>query len=52
VWRMLGEMGLKLRRKAIKKQTIDSRHPFPRYEDLVKDLDVVRPDQVWVGEIV
>ena len=52
VRRVLGEMGLKLRRKAIKKQTTDSRHSFPRYENLVKELDVVRPDQVWVGEIV
>jgi putative transposase len=48
---VLGEMGLKLRRKAIKKQTTDSRHSFPRYENLVKGLDVVRPDQVWVGDI-
>ena len=38
--------------KAVKKQTTDSRHSFPRYENLVKELDVVRPDQVWVGEIV
>ncbi len=51
VRRVLGEMGLKLRRKAIKKQTTDSRHSFPRYENLVKELDVVRPDQVWVGDI-
>jgi len=52
VRRVLGEMGLKLRRKAIKKQTTDSRHSFPRYENLVKELDVVRPDQVWVGDDV
>src|SRR5262245_46826354 len=52
VRRVLTEMGLKLWRKAIKKQTTDSRHSFPRYENLVKELDVVRPDQVWVGEIV
>lgn len=37
--RVLGEMGLKLRRKVIKKQTTDSRHCFPRYENLVKELD-------------
>jgi putative transposase len=51
VRRVLGEMGLKLRRKAIKKQTTDSRHSFPRYQNLVKGLDVVRPDQIWVGDI-
>ena len=51
VRRVLGEMGLKLRRKAIKKQTTDSRHSFPRYENLVKEFDVVWPDQACVGEI-
>jgi putative transposase len=51
VRRVLDEMGLKLRRKTVKKQTTDSRHCFPRYENLVKELDVVRPDQVWVGDI-
>ena len=51
VRRMLGEMDLKLRRKTIKKQTTDSRHSFPRYPNLVKELEVVRPNQVWVGDI-
>lgn len=51
VRRALGEMGLKIRRKAVKKQTTDSRHCFQRYENLIKELDVVRPDQVWVGDI-
>jgi len=37
VRRVLGEMGLKLRRKAIKKQTTDSRHSFPHYENLVQE---------------
>ena len=32
VRRVLGEMGLKLRPKAVKKQTTDSRHCFPRGE--------------------
>src|SRR5262245_39823768 len=36
VRRVLGEMGLKLRPKAIKKQPTVSRHCFPRYENLVK----------------
>jgi len=51
VRRVLGEMGLKVRRKAIKKQTTDSRHSFPRYPNLVKELEIVRPDQVWVADI-
>jgi len=51
VRRVLSEMGLKLRHKAAKKQTTDSRHSFPRYPNLVKDLEIVRPDQVWVADI-
>jgi putative transposase len=33
------------------KRTTDSRHPFPRYLNLVKDLEIQRPDQVWVADI-
>ena len=51
VRRVLGEMGLKVRRKAVKKQTTDSRHAFPRYPNLVKELKIVRPDQAWVADI-
>jgi putative transposase len=33
------------------KRTTDSRHPFPRYANLVKDLEITHPDQVWVADI-
>jgi transposase InsO family protein len=32
-------------------QTTDSKHDFPRYPNLVIDLEVTRPDQVWVSDI-
>lgn len=32
-------------------RTTNSRHPFPRYPNLVKDLLVVRPDQMWAADI-
>jgi transposase InsO family protein len=32
-------------------RTTDSRHGWPRYENLVKDMAVVRPEQVWVADI-
>lgn len=51
VRRVLGEMGLQVRRRSVKKQTTDSRHAFPRYPNLVKELKIVRPDQVWVADI-
>ena len=38
--------------KRRKKRTTDSQHPYPRYENLVKNLEIVHPDQVWVSEIV
>ena len=34
-----------------KKRTTDSAHSFPRYPNLVQDLEIVRPDQVWVADI-
>jgi putative transposase len=37
--------------KKRKCRTTDSQHPFPRYPNLVKDLPVVQPDQVWVADI-
>ncbi len=37
--------------KRRKTRTTDSRHPYPRFENLVKGLDVVHPDQVWVSDI-
>jgi putative transposase len=34
-----------------KQRTTNSQHPFPRYPNLVKDLEIQRPDQVWVADI-
>src|SRR5947209_5625242 len=34
-----------------KKRTTNSNHAFPRYLNLVKDLEITRPDQVWVADI-
>jgi putative transposase len=33
------------------KRTTNSDHPFPRYPNFVKDLEITRPDQVWVADI-
>ena len=51
VRRILGEMGLQGKTYRRKRRTTDSDHPFPRYPNLVQDLEVVRPDQVWVSDI-
>jgi transposase InsO family protein len=42
-------LGQKHKRKT--RRTTNSEHPFPRYPNLVQDLEIVRPDQVWVVDI-
>ena len=51
VRRLMQELGLQGQRPQRKKQTTNSDHTFPRYPNLVQDLPVERPDQVWVGDI-
>ena len=38
-----------VKKKAVR--TTDSNHPYPRYPNRVKDLEIVRPEQVWVADI-
>ena len=51
VQRMMAQKGLLRLQKRRKKRTTDSDHPYPRYPNLVKDLEIVRPDQVWASDI-
>jgi len=52
VRRLMREMdSLQARKKRKKRRTTDSEHDFPRYPNLVQDLEIVRPDQVWVSDI-
>ena len=51
VRRWMDELNLCGAAPARKCRTTDSRHAFPRYENLVKDLEIVRPEQVWVADI-
>jgi len=37
--------------KRRKQRTTNSEHPYPRYSNLVKELEIVRPEQVWVADI-
>jgi hypothetical protein len=34
-----------------KPRTTNSNHAFPRYPNVVADLEITRPDQVWVADI-
>ena len=41
---------LRKRKRKVRKTT-NSEHSFPRYPNLVQDLAIVRPEQVWVSDI-
>ena len=51
VLRVMRESDLlcRVRRKGVR--TTDSRHPFPRYPNLVKGMVVTCPNQVWIADI-
>lgn len=51
VRRVMRELGLAAEPVKRRVRTTNSDHPFPRYPNLVADLAVTRPDQVWVADI-
>jgi transposase InsO family protein len=51
VQRIMRQKGLLRPVKKRKCRTTDSQHPYPRYPNLVKDLEVVYPGQVWAADI-
>ncbi len=50
VRRLMRELGLMQRRRR-SPLTTDSDHGLRRYPNLVQDLEVTRPDQVWASDI-
>jgi putative transposase len=44
-------MGIQARARRRKRRTTNSEHGFPRYPNLMLDLEIVRPEQVWVCDI-
>jgi len=51
VRRVMAEKKLLRPQKQCKKRTTDSQHPYPRFRNLVKDLEISFPDQVWVSDV-
>jgi transposase InsO family protein len=49
--RVMRELRISCRVKQRTIQTTDSKHAFPRYPNLVADLEITHPDQVWVSDI-
>jgi putative transposase len=52
VQRLMQLMGIQAKIKRRNRRTTNSAHSFPRYPNLVQDLEVVCPEHVWVSEIV
>ena len=51
VQRLMRQMGLQARLARRKRRTTNSEHDFPRYPNLVQERVVVRPEEVWEGDI-
>jgi len=51
VRRLMTALGIHGQRPIRRKRTTDSNHAFPRFANRVAGLKVVRPEQVWVGDI-
>lgn len=51
IHRLMGEMKLLIKRKPRKKRTTNSRHSYGRYPNLLDNLEIIQPDQVWVADI-
>lgn len=51
VARVMRALNLTRKTKHKTHHTTDSQHGFPRYPNLVQDLAIIRPEQVWVADI-
>ena len=51
VQRLMRLMDIQAQSKRKKHRTTNSEHDFPRYPNRVQDLEIVRPEQVWVSDI-
>ncbi len=51
IQRLMREKGLLRPVKRVTCHTTNSRHPYPRYPNLVQGLTIAQPEQVWVSDI-
>lgn len=51
LFNLLRDEKMLIRRKKPNHKTTDSFHRFYKYNNLIKDLDILRPNQVWVSDI-
>ena len=51
LFRILRENRLLIRRKKYSSRTTNSYHRFYKYDNIIKDLEINRPNQVWASDI-
>ena len=51
LFRILRENGLLIRRKKYSARTTNSHHRFYKYGNIIKDMVINRPNQVWAADI-
>lgn len=52
LFELLSEYGMLVRKRKRKKiYTTDSNHPFRKYPNLIKELQITAPNQLWVSDI-
>ncbi len=51
LFRILRENGLLIRRKKYSSRTTNSHHRFYKYGNIIKDMVINRPNQVWAADI-
>ncbi len=51
VRRWMDELGISGAPPSRSRRTTNSKHAFPRFSNLVQNLEITRPDQVWVADI-
>jgi len=51
IQRIMRQEGLLRSVKRRKCRTTHSDHPYPRYANLVKDMTITEPEQVWVSDV-
>jgi len=51
VYRIMQKMGIQGQIKRRKRYTTNSQHHYKRFPNLIKDLTIHRPDQIWASDI-
>jgi len=51
IQRLMRLMHIQAQTRRRKRRTTNSEHDFPRYPNLVQELEIMRPEQVWVCDV-